>query len=296
MTAHALQADLQGLPGIALSVVSGDGTQRPSWRTLDAAVHAADAVWLLGPVGSGVLERLARQVIRSNRILLGSRPPALRVTASKRRSAHLLARCGIAVTPVYTPGQHVPDRSGPWLVRADDSAGWSDTHLFASNAQALAWAAANGSARASPAAPYVLQPFIGGKPGSLSLLCCDGMARLLACNEQRLALRGQQFHLLGTTVNHFSDADGAFDHLAQAVAAAIPGLWGHVTVEFIRSGMDIVVFDVSASLGTAYVGLHTSLGRNPAAMALDLLHGAATRVWTGPGLPVRVDVGMLDAM
>lgn len=296
MTAQALYADLQSLPGIALSIMNAGSVQGPFWRNFDAAVHAADAVWLLAPVSGGVRERLARHVIRSGRILLGSRPPALRVTGSKRRSAHMLARGGIVVEPVYVPGQNVPVCSGAWLVRPDDGAGWSDTHLFASSAQALAWVSSGASARGSTAASYVLQPFMGGKPGSLSLLCCNGVAHLLACNEQRLALRGQQFYLLGTTVNHFSDADGAFDQVAQAVAAAIPGLWGHVTVEFIRSGEHIIVFDVDVSLGAAYVGLRASLGCNPAGMVIDLLEGAVPRVWTGQGMPVSVDVGTFDAL
>ena len=40
----------------------------------------------------------------------------------------------------------------------------------------------------------------------------------------RIAVRDNQLHFLGTTVNSMADSDGAFARLAQAVAAAVPGL------------------------------------------------------------------------
>jgi predicted ATP-grasp superfamily ATP-dependent carboligase len=263
---RALMADLAALPGIELITISDPSLFR---RRFGACLQAADAVWPLAPEAGGLLERLSRQVLRRNRILLGSKPAALRVAGSKLRTARTLARAGVAVVATYTPGRPLPAWSGAWVVKPDDGAGCLNTRIFAGADAALAWIAASGEAG------YVLQPFIPGKLGSLSLLCCDGDAQLLGCNEQRIAVRDNQFHFLGTTVNSMSDSAGQFERLAQAVAAAIPGLWGHVGVDFIVAEHGVVVLEVNPRMTTSYAGLHASIGCNPAALVLDLLERPA---------------------
>ncbi|MDB5936870.1 MAG: hypothetical protein JWQ01_4214 [Massilia sp.] len=262
MMLGALLADLGELPGIELITIGPPG---PFRRRFDACVQAADAVWPLAPEAGGMLERLSREVLRSERILLGSKPNALRVAGSKLRTSRALARGGVDVAATYAPGQPLPPAIGAWVVKPDDGAGCLDTRLFPGAEAALAWIGASDEAR------YVLQPFIPGKLGSLSLLCCDGVAQLLGCNEQRIAVRDNHFHFLGTTVNSMLDADGAFERLAQAIAAAIPGLWGHVGVEFVVAERGVVVLEVNARMTASYAGLHASIGCNPAALVLDLL-------------------------
>lgn len=266
MMLRALLADLGELPGVELITIGAPSQFR---RRFDACVEAADAVWPLAPEAGGLLERLSREVLRRERILLGSGPAALRVAGSKRRTARTLAQAGIAVAPTYTPDQPLPPGLGAWVVKPDDGAGCLNTRIFPDAETALAWIAATGEAG------YVLQAFIPGKLGSLSLLCCDGVAQLLGCNEQRIAVRDNQFHLLGTTVNGMRDHAGQFERLAQAVAAAIPGLWGHVGVDFIVAEHGVVVLEVNPRLTTSYAGLHASIGCNPAALALDLLAAPA---------------------
>jgi predicted ATP-grasp superfamily ATP-dependent carboligase len=135
-----------------------------------------------------------------------------------------------------------------------------------------------------------LQPFIPGKLGSLSLICCDGAARLLARNEERVAVRDNRFHFLGSTVNGLMDADGALERLAQQVAAALPTLWGYVGVDIILSERGAVVLDVNPRLTAAYAGLHASLGCNPAGLVIDLLKGPAAM----PAPPARRRVVSVD--
>jgi predicted ATP-grasp superfamily ATP-dependent carboligase len=282
MMLRALLSDLVELPGIELITIGAPG---PFRRRFDACVQAADAVWPLAPEAGGMLERLSRQVLRSERILLGSKPNALRVAGSKLRTSRALARAGVAVVPTYSPGQPLPPSTGAWVVKPDDGAGCLNSRIFPGAEAALAWIAASGEAG------WVLQPFFPGKLGSLSLLCCDGAAQLLGCNEPRIAVRDNQFHFLGTTVNSMPDADGGFERLAQAVAAAIPGLWGHVGVDFVIAEHGVVVLEVNARMTTSYAGLHASIGCNPAALVLDLLAQPAgtPRVRARP-VAISVDV------
>jgi predicted ATP-grasp superfamily ATP-dependent carboligase len=262
MMLHALMDDLGQVPGIALFAGALSGPARRSFTT---SVKAADAVWPLAPQANGMLERVSRQVLRHERILLGSKPHALRVAASRLRTSRVLAHAGIDVVPTYAPGQPLPLSRGAWVVRPDDGADVDDTRIFSSAATARAWIGNRAGTR------YVLQPFIPGKLGSLSLLCRDGSAQLLGCNEHRIAVRDDQFHFLGTTVNSLPDTDGAFARLAQAVAAALPGLWGHAGLDFVLAEHGIVVLAVHGRVTASYAGLHASLGCNPAAMVLDLL-------------------------
>jgi predicted ATP-grasp superfamily ATP-dependent carboligase len=278
----ALLADLAALPHVELITIGDPGL---FGRRFDACLQAADAVWPLAPEAGGLLERLSRQVLDHNRILLGSKPDALRVAASKLGTARVLATAGVAVVSTYTQDQNLPDWGGAWVVKPDDGAACLNTRIFPGASAALAWIAACGETG------YVLQPFIQGKLGSLSLLCCDGEAQVLSCNEQRIAVRDNQFHFLGTIVNSLSDDAGGFARLAQSVAAAIPGLWGHVGVDFVNAEGGVVVLEVNPRMTTSYCGLHASIGCNPAALVLDLLEhpGGAPRARPKP-VAVSVDV------
>jgi predicted ATP-grasp superfamily ATP-dependent carboligase len=273
MLLHALQADLGALPEVELTTLAApeesDQSQQPFSVRFEACVQAADAVWPLASESEGVLERLSRDVLRGRRILLGSAPGAVQVAASKLKVAHALAAAGVPVAATYSPHASLPDEPGAWVVKPDDGAGCFNTRLFSDRAAALAWI------RANAAEGYVLQPFVAGKLGSLSLLCCDGVARVLSCNVERMAMRNNRFHFLGSTVNGLGDQDGSLDRLARQVAAAIPSLWGYVGVDFVLTSHGAVVIDVNPRLTAAYAGLHASIGRNPAGLVLELLKGPA---------------------
>jgi predicted ATP-grasp superfamily ATP-dependent carboligase len=294
MLFDALLADLGAVPGVevcTMATLDAPGRGRSSaarsfGERFAACVQAVDAVWPLAPESEGLLEGLSRDILRGKRILLGSAPGAVRVAGSKLKMARALAEGGVATVPTYRPHAALPEGEGAWVVKPEDGAGCLDTRLFSDRAAALAWI------RTSAAQGYVLQPFVAGKLGSLSLICCDGAARLLARNQERVAVRDNRFHFLGSTVNGLTDADGALERLAQQVAAALPTLWGYVGVDIILSEQGAVVLDVNPRLTAAYAGLHASIGCNPAGLVIDLLKGPAAM----PAPPARhravsVDVG-----
>lgn len=307
MVRQALLADLGSLPGV--EVVTPDETapacnlqtggslpachaEAPSFAghafgaQFIAGMRATDAVWPLACESDGLLTRVSRGILRGKRILLGSAPGAVEVVASKLELARVLADGGVAAVATYSPHAPLPHNSGPWVVKPDDGANCLDTHLFKDHTLALAWI------RASASDGYVLQPFVGGKLGSLSLLCCDGVARVLACNQERVAMRDNRFHFLGSIVNGLTDDDGALARLAQQVAATIPGLWGHVGVDFVLGVDGVTVLDVNPRLTAAYAGLHASTGCNPAGLVLDLLKGPdVMRAHAPTRRVVSVDLG-----
>jgi predicted ATP-grasp superfamily ATP-dependent carboligase len=294
MLRQALLNDLGALSGIDVVMAASPDTSASPASGVDggspfaAAIQAADAVWPLANESAGVLEQLSRGILHDKRILLGSAPGAVEVAASKLKLARVLAEGGVAVAATYSPHAPLPQDGGPWVVKPDDGAGCLDTRLFSDRAAALAWI------RARAADGYVLQPFVSGKLGSLSLICCDGLARLLACNQERVAMRDNRFHYLGSVVNGLADGDGALSRLAQQVAAAIPSLWGYVGVDFVLTASGAMVLDVNPRLTAAYAGLHASIGCNPAGLVLDLLDNPVKAASAAPGgmrRAVSVDVG-----
>ncbi|HZP93716.1 MAG TPA: ATP-grasp domain-containing protein [Burkholderiales bacterium] len=234
------------------------------WNVFRQAVREADAVWPIAPEQDGVLARITREVLAAGRTLLGSRPDAIEVTASKRKTAALLSRAGIPVVPAYGDARDVPREATAIVVKPDDGAGCRDTLLFRDRAVLQDWLRENGNPG------RIFQPFVRGEARSLSLVCCEGRARLLACNRQKVGVADGVFRFDGVSVNAVPDAQECYAALAGATAHALPGLWGYCGIDFIESDAGPLVVEVNPRLTTSYAGLRDALGINPARLVLGL--------------------------
>jgi len=263
---------LPALPGVP-AIAPGPGENAA--RHFARGVSAADAVWPVAPETGGVLERLAGDTVERGRILLGCRPDALRVAASKRATAAALSAAGVSVVPTFVTGDDLPPLPGPWVLKPDDGAGCDGTRLVRD------WRRAR-RILASESGRFVAQPWIEGDALSLSLLCGEGRAMLLSCNRQHVRVTEGRLSLAGISVNALPDRDGRFARLGEEAAAAIPGLWGYIGVDLILGKDGPVVLEVNPRLTTSYVGLGPALGINPAALVLGLLRPDWRRRWRSP--------------
>ncbi|HSF48198.1 MAG TPA: hypothetical protein VLA73_07540, partial [Burkholderiales bacterium] len=133
---HALLDDLARVPGMAL-VTSRDPRLSPlearaavlkpdpgedAARLFRRGLSQADLCWPIAPETGGVLERLSRTVLDAQRVLIGSRPEAVRIAASKRSTSPVLEQAGVAAVPTYETGQALPDLAGAWVLKPDDGA------------------------------------------------------------------------------------------------------------------------------------------------------------------------------
>ena len=232
----------------------------------DAAWHSAlleaDAVWLTAPETDGLLETLSRRVLAAGRRLLGCTPEAVRIATSKRATAALLNRAGIASVPAHASAAAMDN--GPVVVKPDDGAGCQFTHCFARMDEAQQWGETVLGARA------IYQPWVRGEALSLALLCAEGQSSLLSVNRQQVSLRDGAFSFDGVNVGAVADADGRYAHLAARIARAMPGLWGHVGVDLLATADGPLVVEVNPRATVAYAGLRRLLRFNPAAALLDL--------------------------
>jgi predicted ATP-grasp superfamily ATP-dependent carboligase len=277
LMARALARDLADLPGLEVCVsrdlrlppLDGAPNLHPDPAEAPLAAYArmvrdCDAAWPVAPETGGVLETLSRVTLESGRVLLGSRPEAVALAASKRATARRLAEREIPVVPAFAEGELPWEIAGPWVVKPDDGAGSSDTFRFPDRAAAAAWLAARGPG-------FITQPWIEGETLSLSALFADGEARLLAVNRQHLSTAKGRVALEALTVNALPDAGGRFARLAAEVARAIPGLWGYAGIDLVDTPDGAVVVEVNPRLTTSWCALREALGCNPAALVLQLL-------------------------
>lgn len=278
MMLSAVVKDLADLPGVTVvatrdarlppadlpaRVVPVEGGVDP-WRVWQRLADEADALLPIAPETGGALERLSRLTEDADCTLLGSAPDAVRLTAGKRRTAAHLAAAGVPVAAAGPPTHPPPSETG-WVVKPDDGAGCVNTWLCRNGDPSVAGAASDAGGAT------VAQVFMPGPAASLSLLCRDGDAWLLACNRQHVALRAGRFVYQGGTVCGLEAARPVLAPLAQRIVRALPGLWGYVGVDLVLAETGPVVIEINPRLTTSYVGLHRAIGANPAALILDLL-------------------------
>ena len=234
------------------------------WQQWCHCMERCDAVWPIMPETGGLLERISRLAVEVGCELIGSRPEAVRLAASKLQTSRCLGRHGIDVVPTCTPANVVPDRAPRWVVKPDNGVGCEGIRIL-DNPEGLA-------ATLDPDASeeYVLQPYIDGLPASLSMLCHEGEVCLLSVNLQQVAEVNGRFHVRGILVNGLERID-RYDELARSIAHAIPDLWGYVGVDLICTDSGPVVLEINPRLSVSYAGLHRALGLNPARLVLRLL-------------------------
>lgn len=275
---RALVHDLLEVPGVEVTVTRDArlpplrqpvrsitiDDPRESWVLWEDLAREADAVWPIAPETEGALERFSRMVESAGRRLLNSTAEAVAIASSKAATADALAKAGLPVVPVWrVGGLDGPPGDGPWVVKPDDGAGCVDTRLIRDHGEWAAWM------EEADRTGFVVQPFRPGTPASLSMLCRDGRAWLLTVNRQDVFLSGQSFAYGGGIVGGIP-ASPLLTDLARGIAAALPGLFGYVGVDFVAGPNGSTILEVNPRLTTSYVGLRRATGLNVAAAVLDL--------------------------
>lgn len=286
---RSVLADLGDVPGVAcltardprLPPIPGSDILTPlaGESPLDLyrrGIAMTEWVWPTAPESGGVLEQLSRAVIDGHRNLLGSRPDAVRLTASKYATAMHLARAGIPVVPTFTvDSTELLAHDGRWVVKPDDGAGADDIIVVPDHDSARTLLAARGRT-------HIMQPWLEGVPASLSLLCCDGKARIITCNRQKIRVTDGRIVLSGIHVNGEKARAMELAPLGEEIAAAVPGLWGYVGVDLMVTARGPMVLEINPRLTTSWCGLRHALGVNPAEWIVDL---ARTGVLPCPPFP-----------
>ena len=234
----------------------------------DAALRRCDAALVLAPETGGVLASLVDRVEASGRLLLGCDAETCRIAGSKSRTADHLALNGIAVLPHHAD----PDRigrltgvPGRWVVKPDDGAGCDGLQIVDDHLAAARVLRTRGSG-------HIAQPWLEGEARSMNLLCARGEAVLLSVNRQYLRHDDDHVSLAALGVGEVA-ADAHHAALAARIAAALPGLLGHVGVDLLHTGDGPLVVEINPRFSTSACALRSTLGLNLLAATLAAARG-----------------------
>jgi tyramine---L-glutamate ligase len=222
-----------------------------------------DAVWPIAPESDSILQTLCEEVDLSGKLLLTSSASAVAVAGDKWLTyGHLRRHC---IDAVQT--QRLADfcfTSGEWIIKPVDGVGCADSYLIADKKDFDTITAPLDKNK------YIVQPHLQGEKISLSCLLKQGRGWLLCANRQQFDLIKKQYHLTGITVN-FTSNTARYHELVNAVAKAMPDLWGYVGVDLIETAGQILILEINPRLTTSYAGIYAALGVNCARSVIELL-------------------------
>ena len=253
----------------------------PVWQEL---IKTCDAALIVAPETNGVLAGLMHMVESAGIKNLGCSRSAVEIASNKYETYQLLKCANILSIVTYTVHDFLQADEGQSLafshgviVKPIDGAGCAHT-LYFDNVSALrAWLQVESHDQFLRQDEFIIQPYQTGTPASISMLCKNGAAWLLSCNQQSIEIRNHlvkgnpaSIHYKGSQVNALTRQQNAFAALANKIAAAMPDLNGYVGVDVIVNNNDVYVVEINPRITTSYIGLRESLNVNPAKLLLDL--------------------------
>lgn len=297
---RALAHEFASVPGLRLVMLLDDRLpyEPGPWTIIRAGPNQAerllrqfasvsDSTLAVAPETDGLLARCASIALASGTRWLGSTPEAIAVCADKYRLSATLRNASLPVPDQWLvhPGQPWPAHApSPAVLKPLDGAGSLDTRLL-QHPQPLDHLSRS----------MLLESFRPGTPLSASFLIdVDGNAYLVGVSLQRFAIHANQFLYLGGKV---PEGSPSWAKLALQAVRTVPGLFGWVGVDFVRSSDGLcTILEINPRPTTSLVGLRACLPPGSLALAwlsLDqpgsrtALESLSARVHAHP--PVRFD-------
>ncbi|MFM8441781.1 MAG: ATP-grasp domain-containing protein [Methylococcus sp.] len=278
----ALTTDLAAIPGLELLVLRDErlmpfrehphihwipvGTEVSAMGLFSTLLDQVDAAWPVAPETDGILEELCRRIETRGRILFNTSARGVRLAASKLATLAILEQAHIPLVPTqaWSVDEDSPPVAFPIVIKTDDGVACENTTIIRNTDQ---WSAFRQQARPGD---WIIQPLVSGETLSLCGLFRAGDGVLLSVNRQLMGEHEQGFSLAGCQVNAIADESGHFAALIQAIARAIPDLWGYAGVDLIRTEHGLQVLEINPRLTSSYAGLRAALNINPARLVIDL--------------------------
>ena len=260
------------------------------YHVWQSCMNDADAVWIIAPEGDDVLFHLTLMAEQADCYVLGSSPAAVKLASSKLQTSKLLKKNDFAyIETLMLKGVTIPESESGWVIKPDDGVGAEDCY-FCANREDLKQLKDSISVER-----FVIQKYLPGIAASLSMICYQGQAQLLACNEQKFCFNNGKGELTELVVNGMQEQWIQFDEIAQKIAIADKGLFAYIGVDLIvpedeyGSESGPVVVEINPRLTTSYAGLRQSLSLNPAELILSIWqNGIIPKVHKKQFLPVNL--------
>jgi len=230
----------------------------------EQALSTHDQVIIIAPETDSILLEWSGRADTLGIKRLGSTLEAIRIGTDKSITAQRLKECAISHIPTYRIDTFIPwgIHDETWVLKPRDGCGCEGIQHFRSQESVQ---------RAISHIPpemrchWILQPWQNGMAASLTLLGHAGGVQLLSMNEQVLKITEQgEVTLEEVRTGSIKQDPEKFEHLAQSVHAAIPGLFGIYGIDLILDQQDLTVVEINPRVTSAYPDLRVVLGINPA--------------------------------
>ncbi len=279
ITMHDARLTSSGLAKNSIVVEAGQFKEK-----FKLALNEVDMVWLIAPESDGALLALSELCYAAescnNRVLfLGSGFDTMLIGTSKTLCCEALQKANIDTLLTHA-GKDLMRQDyyenllklnvDKWVAKPEDGAGCEGIQKFDSLQELKGWIA-----QENRYLRYLAQAYQQGVAASFSMLCRNGKAWLLSCNQQHIECHDGHFKLKGVTVNGMLPYWQRFETIARKVAEMLPDALGYVGVDVIvdKENNKIYVLEINPRLTTSYAGLYEALDSNPAKLILDcVLH------------------------
>lgn len=251
-------------------------------KVFKKALKQVDYVWLIAPETGGALLALTELCLaveekEDGPILLGCGYNSTLAGTSKTLSYEAMQVANIVTLPVYSGDDLIQQvffdevlqlDVRKWVAKPEDGAGCVGLKIFEDLLELRDWLKQD-----NQYLHYFAQPFQPGISASLSMLCREGKAWLLSCNQQHIHIKGSQITLTGITVNGLLTYWQRFETLARKIANMLPDALGYIGVDVLIDAENdkIYVIDINPRLTSSYAGMREATGHNPAKMILDCI-------------------------
>lgn len=217
-----------------------------------------DYTWIIAPESEGVLEQMITELGDENLKLINSDASSVRICSDKLICSQYMRDADIATIPILDADE-LEYYQGSVIAKKRYGAGCEGLRIFDSGIDAKSYA--------QDVHQWIVQPYYEGQHKSLSVLCSNGDARVLSCNQQILSQDDQP--ILEACLVNQAEVTEYNEGLAVAVAKCFPGLKAYVGIDFVEVNGKAYVVDINPRLSTSYVGLRKVLHQNPAKLCID---------------------------
>jgi len=254
------------------------------YSTWQSCMNDADAVLIIAPESDDVLYNLTLMAEQSECNLLGCSSISVHTASSKLKTTNLLLKNNIpCIETSSLEEKTIPASHNGWVIKPDDGVGAEDCYFCADRDEVEKLKTSINTEN------FVIQEYVPGIPASISMICYQEKAQLLACNKQEFSFDNGKGKLNGLAVNGLTEQWSVFDKIAQDIARADKELWGYIGVDLIVTETGPVVVEINPRLTTSYVGLRVSLALNPAELILSIWqNGALAEVNEKEFIPVNL--------
>ncbi len=193
------------------------------YHVWQSCMNDADAVWIIAPESDDVLFDLTLMAEQTDCHVLGCSSESVKSASSKLQTSKLLKENDIlCIETVLFKDETIPESECGWVIKPDDGVGAEDCY-FCADREDLKQLKDSISVE-----HFVIQKYLPGIPASLSMICYQGEAQLLACNEQQFCFNNGKGKLTELVVNGMQGQWIQFNKIAQKIAIADKGLFGYI--------------------------------------------------------------------